>query len=162
MASVWNRWMSAWLLHCGAARLPSTLDTRSFACKTMPTCRLQSLTWESGFPCYSLNRRVSDVVVVNFGGQHPGSRLRIDPAKCGERVISMGFTVIDRDGPWACRPARASVLPRFRSPRDRGCQSARSPVFPLLAHYASKSPVTDLIRESTPRFHTVSRQAQPE
>ena len=28
-----------------------------------------SLTWESGFRCYSLNRRVSYVVVVNGGGQ---------------------------------------------------------------------------------------------
>jgi hypothetical protein len=32
--------------------------------------------WEFGFPCHSLNRRVSNVVVVGDGGQRPGSRVR--------------------------------------------------------------------------------------
>jgi hypothetical protein len=38
-------------------------------------CRLPSLTWESGFPCHPLNRRLSDVVVVNLGGQSPSAEL---------------------------------------------------------------------------------------
>ena len=41
----------------------------TLACKALPICRLPSLTWESGFPCHSLNRRVSYVVVVSLGGQ---------------------------------------------------------------------------------------------
>ncbi len=41
----------------------------ALACKALPICRLPSLTWESGFLCHSLNRRVSYVVVVNGVGQ---------------------------------------------------------------------------------------------
>jgi hypothetical protein len=43
---------------------------RPLACKLPARCRLLALTWESGFPCHSLNRRVSYVVVVSDGGQH--------------------------------------------------------------------------------------------
>jgi hypothetical protein len=39
------------------------------ACKLPAQCRLPLLTWEFDIPCHSLNRRVSDVLVVNGGGQ---------------------------------------------------------------------------------------------
>ena len=48
------------------------LSQRPRACKALPICRLLSLTWEFGFPCHSLNRRVSYVVVVNGSGQSSG------------------------------------------------------------------------------------------
>jgi hypothetical protein len=47
-----------------------------------------SLTWEFGFPCHSLTRRVSYVVVVRDGGQHPGSRLRRRLVRC---ALSCGY-----------------------------------------------------------------------
>jgi hypothetical protein len=67
------------------SKMPSSCKTwwaqlgsnqRPLACKTLPICRLPSLTWEIGHPCHSLDRLESYVVVVNDGGQHPSSRLR--------------------------------------------------------------------------------------
>ena len=69
----------------GGIRAPSTLG--SF---------LRSFTWGFGFPCHSLDRLESYVVVVNDGGHHPGSRLRRQlAARCPSCVNGRQATSLD-------------------------------------------------------------------
>lgn len=42
-------------------------------CMALPSCRMPSLTGESGFPCHSLNRRMSHVVAVSLSDHFPGT-----------------------------------------------------------------------------------------
>src|SRR5262245_44797558 len=66
-------------------------------CKALPCRRLLSFTWELDFPCGSLNRRVSYVVVVNGGGQHPAMRNRVvisAPPNCYREIFRDGADIV--------------------------------------------------------------------